>query len=278
VFVDYTNASGDSVIASYRLAPGEENRLDPGSAVQLLLVGQPFPNHNGGALAFGPDGQLYVSFGDGGSGGDPQGNGQKLDTTLGKILRIDVDHRGNGRAYGIPAGNPFTNDPLQRPEIWLYGLRNPWRMAFDRATGDLWIGDVGQGAWEEVDVDRAGKGGLNYGWNRMEGAHCYEPRQGCDQSGLTMPVTEYGHPEGCVVIGGDVYRGDAYPAFKGAYLFADYCSGQLYAIDASSSGPTPPVKVGTTGQGLAAFGEDEAGELYAANLDGTISRVVLGSR
>ncbi len=278
VFVDYTNRSGDSVIASYRLDPADANRLDPSSRVQLLVVGQPYANHNGGALAFGPDGDLYISLGDGGGGGDPQGNGQRLDTTLAKILRIDVDHASNGRAYAIPAGNPFTGDPLAHPEIWLYGLRNPWRMSFDRETGDLWIGDVGQGAWEEVDVARAGKAGLDFGWNRMEGAHCYSPREGCDQSGLTMPVTEYGHPEGCVVIGGPVYRGTVYPAFRGAYLFADYCSGQLYAIDAATNGPTPPVKVGTTGEGLAAFGEDETGEVYAANLDGTISKVILSSR
>jgi glucose/arabinose dehydrogenase len=278
VFVDYTNSAGDSVVASYRLDPSNPNRLDPATAVQLMVVGQPFPNHNGGALVFGPDGDLYVSFGDGGSGGDPQGNGQRLDTLLAKILRLDVDHPGPGRAYGIPAGNPFTNDPLTHPEIWLYGLRNPWRISFDRANGDLWIGDVGQNAWEEVDVARARSAGLDFGWNRMEGAHCYSPSQGCDQSGLTMPVTEYGHPEGCTIIGGFVYRGAAYPEFRGAYLFADYCSGQIYAIDGASNGPGAPVKVGKTSEGLAAFGEDEAGELYLANLDGTISKVVLSSR
>jgi glucose/arabinose dehydrogenase len=278
VFVDYTDHNGDTVVASYVMDPGNPDRLDPASARALLHVGQPYPNHNGGALAFGPDGDLYVSLGDGGSGGDPHGNGQRLDTTLGKILRIDVDHPSNGRAYGIPAGNPFVGDPFAHPEIWLYGLRNPWRMSFDRATGDLWIGDAGQNVWEEVDVARAGVGGLNYGWNRMEGDHCYPPGSHCDRTGLTKPVAEYSHDGGaCVVIGGAVYRGDAFPILRGGYLYSDFCTGTIWALDAAATHPKPAVVGAHAGQ-IAAYGEDQAGNLYAASLDGTIYRVTAAPR
>ena len=280
VYVDYIDREGNTAVAAYRLQAGDPNHLDPGSAHIVFTAGQPYSNHNGGALAFGPDGDLYVSLGDGGSEGDPQGNGQKLDTTLAKILRIDVDHPGNGRRYGIPSGNPFAGNPLQRPEIWLYGLRNPWRMSFDRATGNLWIGDVGQNSWEEIDVDPAGVGGLNYGWSRMEGDHCYRPASGCDRSGITLPVAEYDHQHGCAVIGGAVFRGAAQPLLEGAYVYSDNCSGTLWALDAGSARPggTAGVKVGSTDPGIAGFGEDESGEIYAANLDGTISHLVAAPR
>ncbi|HEY2887017.1 MAG TPA: PQQ-dependent sugar dehydrogenase [Candidatus Limnocylindrales bacterium] len=278
VFVDYTDRNGNTVVSSFTLDPGNASRLDPATERIIFTTGQPFPNHNGGALLFGPDGDLYISLGDGGSGGDPQGNGQRLDTTLGKILRITVDRSDGGRAYGIPAGNPFTSNPLARPEIWLYGLRNPWRMSFDRATGDLWIGDVGQNLWEEVDVVRAAASGLDFGWNRLEGTHCYKPATGCDSSGLTMPVAEYGHGPECTVIGGYVYRGSAQPILRGGYLFADYCSGAIFAIPATATSTLAPTVVGKTGQGVSAFGEDAAGELYLANLDGTISKIVATSR
>jgi len=278
VFVDYTDLSGNTVVSSFGLDPADTSRLDLGSERIIFTTAQPFANHNGGALLFGPDGDLYISLGDGGSGGDPFGNGQRLDTTLGKVLRIDVDHPSDGRAYGIPAGNPFVGNASARPEIWLYGLRNPWRMSFDRATGDLWIGDVGQGDWEEVDVARAGTGGLNFGWNRMEGLHCFAPADGCDASGLTLPVAEYGHGPECTVIGGYVYRGKAFPALIGGYLFADYCSGTIFAIPAAATDRTTPVVVGKTNIGIAAFGEDATGELYAANLDGTISKVTVTSQ
>jgi len=281
VVVDYTDVNGDTVVASYRLDPADPDRLDPGSATTILAVDQPFANHNGGAVGFGPDGYLYVGLGDGGSGGDPQDNGEHLDTLLGKILRLDIDSPGaSGTAYAIPPGNPFASVGGARPEIWLTGLRNPWRFAFDRATGDLWIGDVGQGAWEEVDVAPAGMGGLDFGWDRMEGAHCFEPETGCPTDGLTLPVTEYGHEDGCTIIGGTVYRGAEQALLAGGYLFGDYCTGRLWAIPASAgaTGPVEPVRVGTAGPGLAGFGEDEAGELYAANLDGTISRVVAIAR
>jgi len=281
VFVDYTDLQGNTVVASYRISGSDPDRLDPATAVEVLDQQQPFPNHNGGALAFGPDGDLYISFGDGGSGGDPQGNGQSLATLLGKILRIDVDVPA-GSAYGIPEGNPYRGGNGARGEIWQYGLRNPWRMSFDRGTGDLWIGDVGQGAWEEVDVARAGAGGLDFGWNRMEGAHCYKPQSGCDQSGLTMPVAEYSHDEGCVVIGGFVYRGARYPILEGGYLFLDFCSGRIWALDAATATPgtnlAPPVQVGMADGQLAAFGEDGAGELYVASLTGQILRVAATPR
>ncbi|TAJ99161.1 MAG: glucose dehydrogenase [Chloroflexota bacterium] len=281
IVVDYTDVGGDEVVATYRLDPADPDRLDPASAQIILTVDDPFPNHNGGAVGFGPDGFLYVAMGDGGGGGDPLESGEHLDTLLGKILRVDIDATGSGGApYAIPPGNPFANVNGARPETWLTGLRNPWRFAFDRLTGDLWIGDVGQGAWEEVDLAPAGVGGLDFGWDRMEGTHCFEPETGCPTEGLTLPVTEYGHDEGCTIIGGTVYRGTAQPLLVGGYLFGDYCTGRLWAIAAAAAGPTPvePIRVGTGGEGLAGFGEDAAGELYAANLDGTISRVIATPR
>lgn len=278
VYLDYTDRNGNTVVSSFVLATGEASRLDGASERILFTTVQPFANHNGGALAFGPDADLYISLGDGGSGGDPQGNGQNRDVTLGKILRIDVDHASTDHPYSIPAGNPFGADPNARPEIWLYGLRNPWRLSFDRQTGTLWIGDVGQNKWEEVDAIPAGIGGLDLGWNRLEATHCYLPGNGCSPSGMTPPVAEYGHDQGCTIIGGYVYRGAAFPALRGGYLFADYCSGTIWAIPATATSLTKPIKVGATGSGTSAFGEDEAGELYVANLDGTISRVTASTR
>ena len=277
VFVDYTNTDGDTVVASLTLDQKDTNRLDPASRKQLLFVHQPFANHNGGALAFGPDGDLYVSFGDGGSGGDPQGNGQNTQALLGKILRLDIDGAAAGQPYAIPAGNPFANGG-GAPEVWLYGLRNPWRMSFDRATGDLWIGDVGQNLFEEVDVARAGIGGLNFGWNRMEATHCYETRV-CPSDGLTLPVAEFGRDIGSTVIGGYIYRGATYPVANGIYVFADYGSGRIFGIGSGVTKVVAPVTVGTGPTGrISAFGEDPSGELYVTSLDGTISRVVFGPK
>lgn len=279
VFVDYTDTGGTTVVSSFRLSGSNPDRLDPATEQWIIRVNQPYANHNGGAVAFGPDGMLYVSLGDGGSGGDPDGNGQRLDTLLGKVLRLDIDGpAGSSASYRIPPDNPFVGRAGVREEIWLYGLRNPWRMAFDRATGDLWIGDVGQGDWEEIDVARTGISGTNFGWNVLEGSHCFKPSRNCQTTGLTPPVTEYGHDVGCTVIGGTVYRGAAQTPLLGGYLFADYCSGRAWAIAADGDGPVAPVRVGTFGSGIVAFGEDGSREIYIANLDGTISRVVASVR
>jgi glucose/arabinose dehydrogenase len=277
-FIDYTDARGNTVVSQWRVSSNPD-RASAGSEKALVHVDQPFANHNGGALQFGPDGDLYISLGDGGSEGDPQGNGQRLDTDLAKILRIDVDHPSGNRAYGIPADNPFVDREGARPEIWLTGLRNPWRMSFDRQTGDLWIGDVGQNSYEEIDVVRAGSGGgQNFGWNVMEGFHCYPSGDPCDQQGLTPPVTEYSHADGaCSVTGGYVYRGQAHPQMRGAYVFADYCSGQVWAIDATATEVHDPPVVLESGRAISSFGEDENGELYVTDLGGLLLRVAAGS-
>jgi glucose/arabinose dehydrogenase len=279
LFVDYTDPNGDTQVSSFTVNPATPDQADPGSEVKILHVPQPYANHNGGAVVFGPDGKLDISFGDGGSGGDPQGNGQNSQVLLGKILRIDVDTRSGDRPYAIPLDNPFADGSGGAPEIWLTGLRNPWRISFDRATGDLWIGDVGQSAWEEIDVQRAGApGGTNFGWNRMEGRHCFQPSSGCDQTGLTLPVTEYGHDQGCTVIGGYVVRGPDQPALIGGYVFADYCSGRIWAIDPSTDAYRDPTVVADSGRSIAAFGEDEAGNLYAADISGGAILRVTASR
>ena len=203
VFVDYTDTTGDTVVSSFKVAAGSPNVVIPGSEVPILNVSQPYSNHNGGGIAFGPDGDLYIALGDGGSGGDPQNHAQDLNSLLGKLLRIDVDHPSGGKQYGIPSSNPFVGK-TGADEIWFYGLRNPFRFSFDRKNGDLWIGDVGQGNWEEVDVARAGAKGLNFGWDDMEGGHCYEPSSGCLTSGRVLPVVEYSHSFGCAIIGCNV--------------------------------------------------------------------------
>jgi glucose/arabinose dehydrogenase len=273
-FVNFTGENGDTSISSITLDPSNPDRFDIDSLTRLLFIDQPYANHNGGGTLFGPDGFLYLALGDGGGGGDPDRNGQSLDTLLGKILRIDVD--ADGGAYGIPPDNPFARDDGM-DEIWHYGLRNPWRLSFDRETDDLWIGDVGQGAWEEIDVARDGEGGLNFGWNRMEGAHCYRD-ESCSEEGLTLPVTEYGHELGCTVIGGYVYRGADAPVLEGSYLFADYCSGIVFAIDSTASSLVAPAEVGNVGGNASAFGEDASGELYVTTLAGTIYRVTATAR
>ena len=275
-FVDYTDLDGNTVVAAYRVSASDPDVADPASEDVLLHVDQPFANHNGGAVVFGPDGMLYIAFGDGGSGGDPMGNGQRLDTLLAKILRIDVDKpppAGSTAHYSIPADNPFVDQAGAMPEIWLYGLRNPWRMRFDRATGDLWIGDVGQNAWEEIDVARAGVGGLDFGWNRTEGFHCYSPPTGCDQTGLTPPVAEYGHDLGCAVIGGVVVRHPADGRLDGGYLFGDACSDRLWVIDPAGDGQRDPVLIKHMGRTVSSIGEAEDGAVYATSLNGELLRI-----
>ena len=282
-FVDYTAANGDTVIARGSAARnGGADTATAGSIQAILQIHQPFPNHNGGMLAFGPDGYLYVGMGDGGSGGDPQGNGQRLDTLLGKILRIDPLHDTSTAGYSVPDTNPFIGRSGAKPEIWAYGMRNPWRFSFDRATGDLWIGDVGQNQYEEVDVARAADGGgrgVDYGWNRMEGAHCFNAILGCDQSGLTLPFAEYDHGAGdCALIGGYVYRGSAIPGLVGTYLFGDECSGTIRAVAAAGLAGQAPVVILESHRAISSFGEDEAGECYLTDLaSGDLLQVVATS-
>jgi len=264
-YVNYTKQGGDTVIARFT-ASG--NMTDPNSEVRLLEVAQPFPNHNGGALAFGPDSYLYVGLGDGGDGGDPLGNGQNLNTLLGKILRIDVN---SGERYGVPPDNPFGN------EIWAYGLRNPWRFSFDALTGDLWIGDVGQGDYEEVDFVPAGTpGGINFGWNRYEGMHDF--KGSLPLLNHWPPVLEYNHAEtisGCSVTGGYVYRGGM-PEWQGIYFYGDYCTGNIWAALHLVNGAEETFNAERLFQieaNITTFGVDEAGELYLAGRDGTIYRL-----
>lgn len=270
-YVYYTGDGGQSVLSRFSVTPGNPNRANPDSEEVLLTQEQPFSNHNGGQIVFGPDGYLYVGLGDGGSGGDPQGNGQSLGTFLGKLLRLDVS---GDAGYAVPPSNPFVDRDGARDEIWAYGLRNPWRFSFDRETGDLYIADVGQDAYEEVNFVAAGTGaGLNYGWKIMEGLHCYEASD-CDQAGLTLPVIEYPHgPQwGTSITGGYVYRGSDVPALQGSYVFADFVSGRVWS--AGAEGGWAPKPLFETGFNVSTFGEDAAGELYVAAYDsGMIYRV-----
>jgi glucose/arabinose dehydrogenase len=253
-YVNYTGEGGDTRISRFT-ASG--NTADPNSEQVLMIIEQPFPNHNGGAVAFGPDGYLYLGLGDGGAAGDPQKNGQNTSTLLGSILRIDVD---NGNPYTIPADNPFGN------EVWAYGLRNPWRMSFDSLTGDLWIGDVGQGAWEEIDFLPAGSAaGANFGWSIMEGSYGYD---GEPQPGMLLPAAEYSHDFGCSVTGGYVYRG-AMPEWNGIYLYGDYCSGTVWGLILSNGQWQSQVMFEADAR-ITSFGQDEAGEVYLVSDDGRV--------
>jgi glucose/arabinose dehydrogenase len=276
LFVDYTRSGaggdeGDTVVAELR-ASANGATLDPTTERVLLTVDQPAANHNGGQLAFGPDGYLYIGLGDGGGGGDPFGNGQNPDALLGSILRIDVDAApAEGKAYAIPPDNPFAGGG-GAPEIWAKGVRNPWRFSFDRTTSQIWIGEVGQGAYEEIDRAPAETGGLNYGWPILEGNHCYESATCVPPAGYQPPITEYSHADGCSVTGGYVYRGTEQPGLGGFYLFGDYCSGNLWAIQADAAAPaggivTPQLLL-ATGLAISSFGEDAAGELFLADLNG----------
>jgi glucose/arabinose dehydrogenase len=271
LYVNYTDVNGDTRIVSYAM---HGDHVVPNARRQVLFVDQPYDNHNGGDLVFGPDGDLYIGLGDGGSGGDPHGNGQSLGTLLGKMLRIDPTPLGP-RPYRVPADNPFVGDPGARPEIWAYGLRNPWRYSFDPATGDLWIADVGQSAWEEIDrVPGGSKGGENFGWNLLEGTHRYA---GAAPAGAVPPVYEYPHTGGaCVVIGGDVYRGSAIPALVGDYVFADLCLGTLQALRVQPDGSVAHVDLAATLPDVSSFGTDAAGELYVTSLDGGVYRLTRG--
>ncbi len=278
-FVNYTDRAGDTHIAEFRASPPGGDTADASTEKLLLFVKQPFSNHNGGGLAFGNDGMLYVGLGDGGSGGDPQGNGQNLGTHLGKMLRLDVD---GGSPYRVPADNPFASTSGAQPEIWAYGLRNPWRFAFDRVTGNLLIADVGQNAMEEIDLGAASrKGGENYGWNTMEGSRCFRPSSGCATAGLTLPIAEYSHAEGCSITGGVVYRGCRLPGYQGTYFYGDYCTSfvRSFRVD---NGRAVDLRDWTAalGRGLSnisSFGVDGEGEVYIVDHDGEVYKVVPGS-
>ena len=279
-YLGYTAANptngglGDNTVARYRVSPDDPDRADPASGEVLLAVPDPAGNHNGGLVLFGPDGYLYVGLGDGG-GGNGQ-NGQDLGTPHGKILRIDGDRAANGRPYAIPPDNPFVGRPEARPEIWVLGLRNPWRFSFDRATGDLWVGDVGSAIFEEINRQPGDSaGGENFGWNLMEGTECRSDA-GCDA--FVPPVSGFDRRDGSVVTGGYVYRGAALPDLVGTYLFADYPSGRVWGLTPADSGAWTRSAPVETGLRISSFGEDAAGELYLVDLNGTVSRLVAPRR
>ena len=274
-YANYTGTQnvGDTVISRFQTTT-DPDAADPASGQTLLTVVQPFANHNGGQLAFGPDGYLYIGLGDGGSGGDPFRNAQNPTSLLGKILRIDVESSSGG--YSIPSTNPFSGNAAYRPEIWSLGLRNPWRFSFDRGTGDLFIADVGQNIYEEVNVQSAAStGGENYGWNIMEGLHCYNIAT-CDQAGFVLPVAEYNHSQGdCSITGGYVYRGSEYPALQGVYLYGDYCSGNIWGMKRTGAAVQTRVLL-KSGLFISTFGEDGAGNLYVADhRGGNIYKIVV---
>ncbi|RMH36512.1 MAG: glucose dehydrogenase [Nitrospirae bacterium] len=262
LFVNYTREpDGATVIAEFHAAPSAPSADPEGKA--LLVIPQPYANHNGGMIAFGPDGFLYVGTGDGGAAGDPGNRAQNLQSLLGKILRLDVDSRS---PYGVPSTNPFLEPPA-RPEIFAFGFRNPWRFSFDRQSGRLWAADVGQDDWEEVDIVEAGK---NYGWRLMEGSHCFVPPTGCERlTHLVRPVTEYAHTRGrCTIIGGYVYRGRQMPSLIGTYLFADFCTGEIFGFRDERH-----TVLRDTDLRISSFGEDETGEIYVLGYAGTVYRI-----
>ncbi len=272
-FYVYYSASNPrrSVLSRFHAPSNDTDSADADNEVIIMEIPQPYSNHNGGQLAFGPDGYLYVGLGDGGSAGDPKSNGQDLGTLLGSVLRIDVSRETDRPGYGIPNDNPFSGVEGARGEIWAYGLRNPWRFSFDRETGELWLGDVGQHLWEEIDLIE--KGG-NYGWNVMEGEHCFRPKTGCDTAGLEPPVFEYGSEEGCSVIGGYVYRGNGLPSLWGAYVYADYCSGSIWALRQEDGSVTDQRLIGRLGRQITSFGQDREGNLYVLTQNSGIYELV----
>jgi glucose/arabinose dehydrogenase len=272
-FVNYTDQSGHTVISAFQTS-ADPDRADPSSELILLTIPQPYPNHNGGLLKFGPDGYLYVGMGDGGAAGDPHNHGQNGATLLGALLRLDVDAQGNGANYAVPADNPFIADGGIRNEIWATGLRNPWRFSFDRLTGDLYIADVGQNQIEEISFLAAGTpGGANFGWAIMEGSECYG-REDCDPAGLVLPLYEYANASGrCSITGGYVYRGEQFPALRGNYFFGDYCSGEVWRLVGTAVDTVDVARVAQTNARIASFGEDAQGELYVIDISGGVYQI-----
>lgn len=271
LYVNYTASNPRrTVIARFSVDGSDPDAADPSSESVLLTFDQPFSNHNGGQVTFGPDGFLYIATGDGGSGGDPQNNAQNRANLLGKILRIDVDNAQGGKAYGIPADNPFAgNSDGFAEEIYAWGLRNPWRFSFDPETGRLWTGDVGQNKYEEVNIVEKGK---NYGWRIMEGFHCFNPASGCDESGLVKPIVEYGRDMGASITGGYVYRGPSVPELVGTYVYADFVTGRIWGIEYNSPTDFSNSLLLNSGRNIASFGTDENEELYICSFDGSIYR------
>jgi len=275
-YINYTNTSGNTRVDRITVSANPD-LADDSTRVNILSQNQPFSNHNGGCIAFGSDGYLYIGMGDGGSAGDPGDRSQNPQRLLGKMLRIDVD---NGLPYTIPSDNPFAGVSGTRDEIWSIGLRNPWRFSFDRVTGDCWIGDVGQGQLEEVDFEAAGDGGLNYGWRLKEGTQCYNPSNNCDPGGLTDPVQEYSHggsPYRCSVTGGYVYRGEHMATMQGRYFYGDYCSGQVWSFRFATGSVSDLIdhsgEFGTVSD-ITSFGQDGAGELYVVSGRGTVYKII----
>jgi glucose/arabinose dehydrogenase len=275
LYVYFTNKKGNEVVWELH-ARKDAASIRPGHR-QLLEIPDTESNHNGGQLEFGPDGMLYIGDGDGGGGGDrhgAHGNGQNPGVLLGKLLRIDPSKRTGGKPYGIPKDNPFVGKAGYRPEIWALGLRNPWRYSFDSVTGDLWIGDVGQDKWEEVDHLKKGVGGINFGWNRYEATHDFDTSTPLAGGTLTKPVAEYSHSEGCSITGGYVYRGPHIAGLSGRYVYADYCSGNMWTLSTSGGAPrTVSSVVKDAGvQSITSFGEDGSGMLYVCSAQGSLYR------
>ncbi|MBW3625142.1 MAG: PQQ-dependent sugar dehydrogenase [Armatimonadetes bacterium] len=271
-YVNYTTPGARaSRIERYTVSPTNPNVADPASARLILQIDQPFTNHNGGLNAFGPDGKLYIAMGDGGSANDPQNNAQNRANLLGDMLRIDVD---NGDPYAIPADNPFVGQAGIRPEIWAYGLRNPWRFAFDFTDNQLYIADVGQNEWEEIHIEPSTQGGQNYGWKIMEGQHCFSPASGCNQTGLTLPPVEYNHSEGCSITGGYVYRGEKIPEIAGHYFYSDYCNGWIRSFKYANAAVTEKRQWSLPSVGnIVSFGEDAQKNLYVLSFNGRVYRL-----
>ena len=281
LYVYFTNNDWDIVIREYRTSATNKNVVDKSTKRKILEINHPGEqNHNGSMLALGPDGYLYIGTGDGGGTGDPDNSAQNKDSLLGKMLRINVNGSTNGKNYAIPSSNPYVG-VAGANEVWQIGLRNPWRFSFDRANDDLWIGDVGQMEWEEIDVARdtasgAGKG-IHWGWRTLEGTHCYNPSSGCSTSGKTAPQLEYQHNNGrCSVTGGYVYRGTAIPALVGGYVFADFCTGEIWVTNASAGAPAAKTLLLDTSLLISSFGETLSGELYVVNRGGSVYQIVQG--